>query len=527
MPQGRFRIKIAPKLIGVNVLLVLAVTIAMTFVSTGELQSSLEENFKSKGQAIALALASAAKRRGDEITAVQGSIDANKEIQGVAYIYKVEDGEVEIHTFSPNFPPDLRDANPLQMNADLSAQGGVQVANVTYQTPEGTQRAIDVAAPIAAGALGYVHVGMDRRLIENRVESLRDNVLGVGLLVALIGTLLGFAVTLVWVVRPIRELTSVTAEIVRKGDLTQRIRIRSRDEIGQLASTFQMMVERLRAIPVSLEESTQTLGASVNRLRAANREQNETVTRQASALQQAQTTVQEIKQTSLTASQRAEAVLEVAARADEVSKSGEEAIEESLTALTDIRSQVDEIAQRINDLTERTRQIGLITETVKDLADQSNMLALNAAIEAVRSGEHGKGFAVVAREIRTLADQSIQATNRVREILDDISGAIRDAVSITEKGTQRMEGGLGQVRVTGEKLRELSGIVRDNSSAARQIAAAVNQQTAGISQISTAVSDLNEMMDDTMKRLESTNDAVDGLREVSERVTDVVKSFRV
>ena len=103
----------------------------------------------------------------------------------------------------------------------------------------------------------------------------------------------------------------------------------------------------------------------------------------------------------------------------------------SLGGLTDIRAQVDEIARKIAQLSERTQQIGGITQTVKDLADQSNMLALNAAIEAVRSGERGKGFAIVAREIRSLADQSIQATNRVREILEDISASIRRAVAIT------------------------------------------------------------------------------------------------
>ena len=177
-------------------------------------------------------------------------------------------------------------------------------------------------------------------------------------------------------------------------------------------------------------------------------------------------------------------MLKVAERADDIGRSGEQAIEQTLGGLTEIRSQVDAIAQKIGELAERTRQIGLITETVKDLADQSNMLALNAAIEAVRSGEHGKGFSVVAREIRSLADQSIQATNRVREILEDITAAIRTAVAITEKGSQKMESSLIQVRTSGENLRELSGIVKENSAAVRQIAAAVNQQNAGITRSS-------------------------------------------
>jgi methyl-accepting chemotaxis protein len=155
------------------------------------------------------------------------------------------------------------------------------------------------------------------------------------------------------------------------------------------------------------------------------------------------------------------------------------------------------------------------------------MLALNAAIEAVRSGEHGKGFAVVAREIRSLADQSIQATSRVREILGDIGAAIKSAVVITEHGSQKIDVGLLQVRSTGENLRALSNIVKDNSSAVRQIAAAVSQQNAGISQIFGAVTDQTRMMDETMRRLESTTKAASTLKDISQRVSDVVGKFRV
>ena len=90
-----------------------------------------------------------------------------------------------------------------------------------------------------------------------------------------------------------------------------------------------------------------------------------------------------------------------------------------------------------------------------------------------------------------------------------------------------MEAGLVQMRTSGENLRELSSIVKDNSAAVRQIAAAVNQQNAGITQIFTAVTDLSKMMDDSMSRLGSTTDAAASLREVSERVAAMVKSYRV
>ena len=182
------------------------------------------------------------------------------------------------------------------------------------------------------------------------------------------------------------------------------------------------------------------------------------------------------------------------------------------------------MARQIRSLDQRTRQIASITTTVKDLADQSNMLALNAAIEAVRSGEHGKGFGVVAREIRTLADQSIRATNNVRSILQDISGAIRTTVSMTEKGSEKVESSLVQVREFGNNIRDLSGIVRENAASVRQITAAVTQQNTGITQIFQAVNDLSRLMDQTMVQLRTSDEALDLVRNVTDKVAAMSQS---
>jgi methyl-accepting chemotaxis protein len=270
-----------------------------------------------------------------------------------------------------------------------------------------------------------------------------------------------------------------------------------------MARNFSVLASTVK----TLRQSVQMLTQAVGNIEEQTTAHSQAITRQAAALQETQSTAQEIKQTSQVAAESAVGILQVVERADALGKSGEGAIEASLHGLGDIRRQFDEIAVKIRELDERTVQIGGITQTVRDLADQSNMLALNAAIEAVRSGEHGKGFTVVAREIRSLADQSVQATSRVQELLESISSAVRKAVSITDTGGQRIEAGLLQVKGTGESLRELSKMVMESSQGVRQIAAAVSQQNVGISQIFTAVIDQNKMMDDTVKRLELTRDA--------------------
>jgi methyl-accepting chemotaxis protein len=328
-------------------------------------------------------------------------------------------------------------------------------------------------------------------------------------------------------VEPLRALTQATHRIAKEGDLTQEITVDAQGEIGELAAAFRELVRKLREIPANLHGSVQLLHQAVSDLSRATTEHGETLTKQAVALQQTQVTAQEIKQTSVLAAQKADAVLQVVERADEIGRTGEAALDQSLHGLNDIRGSVEEIAQKISLLSERTTQIGGITETVKDLADQSNMLALNAAIEAVRSGEHGKGFAVVAREIRSLADQSVHSTRRVSEILGEISRAIDGAVSITETGERRMEAGIRQIKTSGENMRELSTIVKGNAAAVRQIAAAVSQQNAGIAQIFAAVTDMSKMMDDTLTRLTAATNAATVLQDATEKVSLVVESFRV
>ena len=470
--------------------------------------SVLEQEGRSRAKAIANTLASALVEMPD--SAVASTVQAVKKDAGVAYIEVVAaNGSILAHTFEGR--PPAQDAAQLKEGEKVNE---VVLDGITY---------VDVPAAVITGTL--VHVGLDPAVTRARLHEAQTRALLLTLIAVAISLALAYFLVR-RIIDPLRRLTHVANRVVA-GDLTQKVDVDSDDEIGEMASAFGKMLGKLQEAVSALQDSVKLLKEAGNDLSVSTSEQGETITKQATALQETQVTAQEIKQTSLLAAQKAEAVLKLTEQADEVSASGEQALESTLGGLTDIRSQVDEIAQKIAQLSERTAQIGGITQTVKDLADQSNMLALNAAIEAVRSGEHGKGFAVVAREIRSLADQSIQATNRVREILEDISGSIRGAVAITERGSQKIEGGLGQVKQSGENLRQLSNIVKDNSSAVRQIAAAVSQQNAGITQIFSAVTDQTKMMDETMRRLEQTTQAASVLKDLSQRVSDVVKRFRV
>jgi methyl-accepting chemotaxis protein len=326
---------------------------------------------------------------------------------------------------------------------------------------------------------------------------------------------------------PLRQLTAAAARVVAEGDFRGSLEVRSSDEIGELATSFGRMMDQLREVLLVLDASAAELEHAAAQLSEDAAAQNRTATRQASALYETQVTAQELQRSSQTAAQRAQAVLKGAERADSLGRSGERAIESSVGGLTFIRDQVDQIASTSQELQQRTAQIGGITQTVKDLADQSNMLALNAAIEAARSGEHGKGFAVVAREIRTLADQSVGATARVQEILEDISRAIAATVETSQNGAREVEGGLAQVRATGDSLRALATLVHENGMAVREIAETVSRQDAGIAQLFDALKDLSSLSQETVTRLQATEQAASRLGGASREVAAMVRRYKL
>lgn len=299
----------------------------------------------------------------------------------------------------------------------------------------------------------------------------------------------------------------------------------STDEMGDLTFGTRAFLSRLRELPASLQASAQKLAQAGATLSVANEDQSRSVTRQAAALQETQVTAQELKQVLTVAADKAEAVLQVAARAEDLGRQGASAVEQSLHGLGEIRQITEDIRQQIGRLEERAKQVEDITDTVKHLADQTNMLALNAAIEAVRSGEHGKGFGVVAREIRNLADQSIEANQRVREILEDIGGAIREAVAMSDKGSRHIENELRVAHASGDDLRELSAIVGESAAAVRQISAAVSQQNAGFAQIFGALAELGTNMDDTVRRLDATRKAASSLESASRQVDEIARRY--
>ena len=412
----------------------------------------------------------------------------------------------------------------------------------------------------------------EQRLLKQRSEvsvaasDLSNRTLAWGTVLALlIAGFAGIAITRN-VAGPMRELTSA-ADRITVGDLGTDIVVGDRqDEVGQLAVAFARMTRSLRAIAgtaeqiaggdlrvtfapasaqdalgqalvrmianlrsqiTSMIEGATVLGSAATEIVASTSQLASGASESAAAVSQTTTTVEEIRQTAQMASQKSRAVAENAQRTVQITNNGRKSTEDVGAAMARIRGQMDAIGDSMMRLSEQTQAIGQIIASVEDLAAQSNLLAVNAAIEAAKAGDQGKGFGVVAQEVKSLAEQSRQATERVRSILVDIQKATTAAVMATEQGNKAVEAGARQSEVAGESIAALAGSVSEAAQAATQIAASSQQQLIGMDQVASAMENIKQASTQNVASARQLENAARGLGDLGMRLKSVVENYKV
>lgn len=357
-----------------------------------------------------------------------------------------------------------------------------------------------------------------------------DNSVRILVILGLVALLIGMVVA-VFLARiiavPLRE-TSGFAERVASGDLTVDLPSDSRaDEVGVLVQTFRKMVANLRDVTREIQEGVNVLGSSASQILAATTQVVSSGTEAATAVNQTTTTLQEVKQTSEVSSRKAQDVSERAQKVAQISQGGQKAVEASIEGMHRIREQMESVAASIMRLSEQSQAIGGIIATVNDLAEQSNLLAVNAAIEAAKAGEAGKGFAVVAQEVKSLAEQSKQATAQVRAILNDIQKATGSAVMATEQANKSVAAGVKQSTEAGGSIRMLAESIAEAAQAAVQIVASSQQQVAGMDQVALAMEQIKQVSAENLAAMKQTETSARNLRELGQKLKQVVERYKV
>lgn len=308
-----------------------------------------------------------------------------------------------------------------------------------------------------------------------------------------------------------------------------------RDEQGNLQGVFaaarditerKRVEENLKRVMQEVQESVSILAPASSEILSITGQVAASASETATAVSETTATVEEVKQTAIISNQKAQYVAEIAQKTAHASENGRKSVDESIEVMNRIREQMESIAESIVRLSEQSQTIGEIIATVNDLAEQSNLLSVNAAIEAARAGEHGKGFAVVAQEVKSLAEQSKQATAQVRSILGDIQKATNSAVMATEQGSKAVEAGVAQSRQAGETIRLLAENILEAAQASTQITASSQQQLAGMDQVVVAMDNIKTASQQNVTGARQTEKAVQDLHELGQKLKQLLEQYQ-
>jgi methyl-accepting chemotaxis protein len=436
---------------------------------------------------------------------------------------------------------------------------------VQRNTP--TPGIFEMVMPIktSGGQTGILRVGVSTQRADATIQQAELQVAAIGIVALLLGITVYGAIINRNIIRPIANVVSIATRISR-GDLGETVEVSRQDEIGQLlesmnnmvaylremaevadsiakgdlsmrvdarstgdvfGNAFKKMVESLHAIIQELAEGAQGLSTAATELATTSSQQSASISEQATSIRQSLQTLEEIRTIVQQASEKAKSVVEISEHSLDVSKAGQEALDQSIAAMIKIKDQVQEIADNISELREKTIQIGEITASVNDIADQSNLLAVNAAIEAVKAGQASRGFGVVASEVKNLASQSKRATAQVHGILGEIQKATTSTVIVTEEGKKRVESGVNQVHQIGTNFNQLYRVIEESSNAAKQIAAATNQQVSGIEQVALGMRSISEAANESVTGAAQQSSTAQNLSGLANSLNNIVRRYRL
>lgn len=381
---------------------------------------------------------------------------------------------------------------------------------------------------LAVEMSNHVSSEADQQLVQDQ-QSARSSVILL-MIIGVIALLSGVGMVVVLnqaIANPLIRISKF-AEQIAAGDLSINLPTdQRRDEVGALSQAFRQMTETLRRSVSDISEAVSLLGSSASEILAATTQVASGTAETATAISETTTTVEEVRQAVRLSSQKAQSVSESAQRVARSSQSGQKAVEETVIGMDRIREQMETIAQTVVRLSEQSQSIGGIIAAVNDLADQSNLLAVNAAIEAAKAGEQGKGFAVVAQEIKSLAEQSKQATAQVRGILSDVQKATGNAVMATEQGSKAVEAGVKQSAQAGEAIQVLSKTSGEAVQATIQIESSSQQQVVGMDQIGAAMENINQAGAETAASMRQVEASAQNLHQLGQKLKELVEQFKV
>jgi len=353
----------------------------------------------------------------------------------------------------------------------------------------------------------------------------------INLVITVISLVLGLALA-IFITRSITKPTNKVVEMLKdiaqgEGDLTKRLDINSRDELGDLAKWYNTFIDKLHDIIAQVASNTEQLASAATEISSSAEELSAGVREQTNQTAQVSTAVEEMTATIVETSKNTGDAAEKAKAAASKSQEGSRLAEDTSRGMDEIVQASSVTTRNVEGLAEKATAIGEIIKVIDDIADQTNLLALNAAIEAARAGEQGRGFAVVADEVRKLAERTTKATKEVAETIKGIQADVTAANSQMVESQKIVNKGKKLVQKTNGSLTEIFSAIEAVQEMMRQIATASEEQSAVAEQISKSVENVDRITKESATGSEQAAAAAEQLNRQAEELRHLVGGFRL
>ena len=314
-----------------------------------------------------------------------------------------------------------------------------------------------------------------------------------------IGMLAIFAIARA-IASPVAKAAELLEDIASGGgDLTRRMPVQSKDELGALAAAFNKFVESLNATILRVRDSSRAIGAATGDIASGNMDLSARTEAQASNLEETAAAMEELTSTVHNNTANAEQANKLVAGTAESARRGGDV--------------VGQVVEKMASITASSNKISDIIGVIDGIAFQTNILALNAAVEAARAGEQGRGFAVVASEVRNLAQRSAAAAKEIKELITESVQQVADGGKLADSA--------------GAAMQDIVKSVQNVAGLMREIASASQEQSLGIDQVNQAVTQMDDTTQQNAALVEQAAAAAQSLSEQAARLEEVVGLFKL
>jgi methyl-accepting chemotaxis protein len=317
------------------------------------------------------------------------------------------------------------------------------------------------------------------------------------------------------------------AQKLASGDLTERVRCASRDELDDVAQHFNNMAESMQKLLGVVQMTARRLGdaatdmsGSAARVLKSSEQQSSAASGMAAAIEEMTVSIDQI-------AEHANSAYQVSTESGELSEEGGRIVEGTVSEMEKIAETVNESARIIEELGRHSESISAIVNVIKEIADQTNLLALNAAIEAARAGEQGRGFAVVADEVRKLAERTASSTQEISNMIGAIQQGTSGAVSSMQSGVARVAEGVALSRRAGESIDRIKDGANRVRSGVSEISNSLREQSAASNDIAKKIEHIAEMSEQNTAAVQGTSSTASELERLAMELQSEVKRFRV